>query len=205
MKDLKIEEYFTTGIEMAKANYWLIFGNFLITCVLCFLAAMTIIGILIIPALLAGYYKFLLRAARGEKVEFMDSWSSGFQDGLWWKSLLLMFLSALGILVGFILLVIPGIYLATAWLLAWFLLVDRDMLPTEALGKSRELVHEMGFWKVFGVYILLTIGLQIISVIPVVNILLLFAYPFVMMVYVALYENAINNDSPLPLEGGIGE
>ena len=61
----------------------------------------------------------------------------------------------------------------------------------------------MGVWKVFGVYALLTIGIQIISVIPIVNILSLFALPFYLMIFVAVYENAIQNESMLPLESGI--
>ena len=203
MKDLKIEDYFTIGIEMAKKNYWLIFFRFIITCILCVVAAITIIGLLFIPALLGGFYKFMLRAARGESEGIMDSWLYGFQNGMWWKTLLLMFISFFGILLGLLLLLIPGIYLSTVWLLAWFFLVDKDMLPTESLGQSREQVHSMGFWKVFGVYALLTIGIQIISVIPIVNILSLFAIPFYLMIFVAVYENAIQNESMLPLESGI--
>ena len=203
MKDLKIKEYFTIGIEMAKKNYWLIFFRFIITFILCVVAAFTIIGLLFIPALIGGLYKFMLRAARGESEGIMDSWLYGFQNGMWWKSLLLMFISFFGILLGLLLLFIPGIYLSTVWLLAWFFLVDKDMLPTESLGQSREYVHSMGFWKVFGVYALLTIGIQIISVIPIVNILSLFALPFYLMIFVAVYENAIQNESMLPLESGI--
>jgi hypothetical protein len=203
MKDLKIEEYFTIGIEMAKKNYWVIFFRFIITVILCVIAAFTIIGLLFIPALLGGFYKFMLRAARGESEGIMDSWLHGFQNGMWWKTLLLMFITTIGVVLGFLLLLIPGIYLATVWLLAWFLLVDKGMLPTESLGQSRELVHAIGFWKVFGVYALLTIGFQIISIIPIVNILSLFALPFYLMIFVAVYENAIQNDSSLPLESGI--
>ena len=188
---------------MAKKNYWLIFFRFIITCILCVVAAITIIGLLFIPALLGGFYKFMLRAARGESEGIMDSWLYGFQNGMWWKTLLLMFISFFGIFLGLLLLFIPGIYLATVWLLAWFFLVDKDMLPTESLGQSREQVHSMGFWKVFGVYALLTIGIQIISVIPIVNILVLFAVPFYLMIFVAVYENAIQNESMLPLESGI--
>ena len=82
-------------------------------------------------------------------------------------------------------------------------LVDKGMLPTDSLGQSREHVHSIGFWRVFGVYALLTIGTQILSVIPIVNILLLFATPFYFMIFVAVYENAIQNESMLPLESGI--
>ena len=64
----------------------------------------------------------------------------------------------------------------------------------------------LGFWKVFGVYILLTLGIQIISIIPIVNILALFALPFVMMVYVAIYENTfIKPNAVNSLESGIRE
>ena len=100
----------------------------------------------------------------------MESWSFGFKNGMWWKSLLMGIMYGLGILFGFLLFIIPGIFLATVWLLGWFVLVDRDVLPTQALGKSYELVQMLGFWKVFGVYILLTLGIQIISRRPIVNI-----------------------------------
>ena len=203
MKDLKIKVYFTIGIEMAKKNYWLIFFRFIITFILCVVAAFTIIGLLFIPALLGGFNKFMLRAARGESEGIMDSWLYGFQNGMWWKTLLLMFILSFGVFLGFLMLLIPGIYLSIVWLLAWFFLVDKGMLPTDSLGQSREHVHSIGFWRVFGVYALLTIGTQILSVIPIVNILLLFATPFYFMIFVAVYENAIQNESMLPLESGI--
>ena len=48
--------------------------------------------------------------------------------------------------------------------------------------------------------------LQILSIIPIVNILALFALPFVMMVYVAIYENTfIKPNAVNSLESGIRE
>ena len=87
----------------------------------------------------------------------------------------------------------PGLYLATVWLLGIYLLVDKDMLPTEALGKSRELVHQLGFWKIFAVYIGLTIAINLISIIPFLGLVIFFLMPFIAMIYVAIYENAIGN------------
>ena len=206
MQDISIEQYFSRGIEMAKSNYWPSFISIILLMVFCFFAAISIIGILFIPALMAGYYKYLLSVARGEEKGIMESWSFGFKNGMWWKSLLMGIMYGLGILFGFLLFIIPGIFLATVWLLAWFVLVDRDVLPTQALGKSYELVQMLGFWKVFGVYILLTLGIQILSIIPIVNILALFALPFVMMVYVAIYENTfIKPNAVNSLESGIRE
>ena len=193
MKDLKIEEYFSLGFELAKNYYWVILGNTLLTLLVSVIISFTIIGVLFIPALIAGLIKFLLSTVRGEKVGIMDSWKFGFQNGMWWKSLLLVLIMSIGIVVGLMLLIIPGLYLATVWILAMFLLVDRNMLPTDALGSSRELVHELGFWKVFGVYMLTNIVIQILSVIPILNIVAIFTIPFMYTIYLAVYENTIKD------------
>ena len=66
----------------------------------------------------------------------------------------------------------------------------------EALGKSRELVHAIGFWKVFIIIFAMSIGLQLISLIPILGVIVaFFLYPLVVMVYVAIYEHAIKGDT----------
>lgn len=189
-----IEECFSFAFQLGKKSYAEVLVRFLITIVLSVIAGFTIIGILLVPALIAGLYKFLIRSARGESKGLMDSWKYGFQNGMWWKSLLLTIISALGILIGYLFLIIPGIYLSVAWLLVWFLIVDKDISVTESFGKSRALVHSLGFWRVFGVHILTAIGFQVIALIPFVNILGFFAIPFYLMLYVAIYEKAIQDN-----------
>ena len=195
MNKFTIEECFSFAFQLGKKSYWEVLIRFLITMILSVIAGFTIIGILLIPALIAGFYKFLIRSARGESKGIMDSWKYGFQNGMWWKSLLLIILSVLGISVGYLFLIIPGIYLSVAWLLIWFLILDKDISVTESFGQSRALVHSLGFWRVFGVQILTGIGLQVIVLIPFVNILGFFAIPFYLMLYVAIYEKA-NQDNP---------
>ena len=195
MNKFTIEECFSFAFQLGKKSYWEVLIRFLITMILSLIAGFTIIGILLIPALFAGFYKFLIRSARGESKGIMDSWKYGFQNGMWWKSLLLIILSALGISIGYLFLIIPGIYLSVAWLLVWFLIVDKDISVTESFGQSRALVHSLGFWRVFGVHILTAIGFQVIAFIPFVNILGFFAIPFYLMIYVAIYEKA-NQDNP---------
>ena len=66
----------------------------------------------------------------------------------------------------------------------------------DALGKSRELVHEVGFWKVFITVFALSLGIQLISLIPVLGLIaMFFLYPLVCMVYVAIYEHATKGDT----------
>ena len=113
MNKFTIEECFSFAFQLGKKSYAEVLVRFLITIVLSVIAGITIIGILLVPALIAGLYKFLIRSARGESKGIMDSWEYGFQNGMWWKTLLLMFISFFGIFLGLLLLFIPGIYLAT--------------------------------------------------------------------------------------------
>ena len=193
MKEIRVEEYFSIGFQLGKRTYWTIFFNFLIYIILGICASITVVGILVLPALFAGFTRFLLKAARGEEVDVGDSLSEGFKNGMWWQALIFSILTFFGIIVGFLLLILPGLYLSTAWILGFYLLVDKGMLPLEALGKSRELVHQLGFWKIFVIVVGLGIATQLIAIIPFLGLLLIFLLPFIIMIYVAIYENAIGN------------
>ena len=59
MKEIRAEEYFSIGFELGKRNYWTIFFNFLIYAVVCVCAAITVVGIFILPAIFVGLIKFL--------------------------------------------------------------------------------------------------------------------------------------------------
>ena len=193
---MKVEEFFSEGFRLAKPEYWTIIFNCLIYLIVGIVAIFSIVGWLALPSLVAGFTRFTLRAARGSEVDVGDSMSWAFKDGMWSKSLVYGLVSTLGILIGFILLIIPGLYLIAAWALGWFLLVEERIRPMEALARSRELVHEIGFWKVFITIIVLQIGTQLIQLIPYVGpLLLLFLYPLIVMVYVSIFEHAIKGDA----------
>ena len=74
------------------------------------------------------------------------------------------FLGALGIALGFVLLIVPGLILLTIWCLIIPVIVLEGKSAGESFGASRELVRGYG-WKVFGVIVLtalLLIGFQIL-------------------------------------------
>jgi len=195
MKEIRAGEYFSIGFELGKRNYWTIFFNYLIYIVVCILAGITVVGILILPAILVGFVRFMLKAARGEEVDIGDSLSAGFKNGMWWKALLFSIIYIVGIIFGLMLLIAPGLYLLTVWALGFYLLVDKEMPPQEALIKSRELVHQLGFWKIFVVVITLTIITGLTSILPILDLFVIFLMPFLMMTQTAVYENAISNSS----------
>ena len=193
---MKVEEFFSEGFRLAKPEYWTIIFNCLIYLIVGIVAIFSIVGWLALPSLVAGFTRFTLRAARGTEVDVGDSMSWAFKDGMWSKSLVYGLVSTLGILIGFLLLIIPGLYLMAAWALGWFLLVEERIRPMEALARSRELVHEVGFWKVFITIIVLQIGTQLIQLIPYVGpLLVLFLYPLIVMVYISIFEHAIKGDA----------
>jgi hypothetical protein len=200
MKEIRAGEYFSIGFELGKRNYWTIFFNYLIYAVLCICAGITIVGIFILPAILVGFVRFLLKAARGEEVDIGDSLSAGFKNGMWWKALSFSIIYIVGITLALMLLIVPGLYLLTVWALGFYLLVDKEMPPQEALSKSRELVHQLGFWKIFVVVITLAIITGITFTFPILDLFVIFLMPFLMMTQTAVYENAISNSSTTAIE-----
>lgn len=71
--------------------------------------------------------------------------------------------AAIGIGIGFVLLIVPGLILLTIWAVAAPVVVlERPSGVGRALGRSRELVRGNG-WQVFGVVFLLAFLIQIVA------------------------------------------
>ena len=65
-------------------------------------------------------------------------------------------LAALGIIVGLILLIVPGLVLLTWWAVIIPIVVLENRSAGESFGRSRELVRGFG-WSVFGVIVLMVL------------------------------------------------
>jgi hypothetical protein len=83
-------------------------------------------------------------------------------------------LAGLGIFVGLLLLIVPGLVLMTWWVLLIPVIVLEERSAGEAFGRSRELVRGYG-WGVFGVIVL--------------TILLLFAFTIVLAIVLAPFDD----------------
>ncbi|MGO9247781.1 MAG: hypothetical protein ACLQQB_03575 [Solirubrobacteraceae bacterium] len=73
-------------------------------------------------------------------------------------------IAGIGIAIGFVLVIIPGLILITIWSVAAPVVVLEHPGALKALGRSRELVRGNG-WRVFGVIVVLVIGVGIVSAI----------------------------------------
>ena len=173
------------GIDITNSNYVVIWANGIIAFLASLFAAITIIGILAIPAIWIGYIESLLRIRRGGKVDFGAFFKSGFKQ--WWPLFVLVLLMFLGILAGYMLLIIPGVYLSVAWMFAIYLKIDRDISISDAFGESRRLVSNSGWWLLFLYVLLLGVAGQILTLIPILNLVYIFVFPYFIMMQLEAY------------------
>ncbi len=89
------------------------------------------------------------------------------------------------IVIGFFLLIIPGIYLSLAYLFAVPLVVEKNLGPWQALETSRKAVTHRWF-SIFGFFIV--IGLMMLASMIPLGIGLIWTLPMGTVVYAVLYR-----------------
>lgn len=101
------------------------------------------------------------------------------------KLFLLYLTMSLMIVVGFILLILPGIYLTVAYVMALPLLIEKNMGVWDALETSRKAISKRWF-TVFAIFILLG-ALFVLSAIPL-GIGLIWTLPLTVLVMAVMYK-----------------
>jgi hypothetical protein len=143
---LKIEEYLRRGYDifMKKPELFIVYTILM-------LIMLPMGGFIISGPLLAGYFLVSHRLEKGRPV-FIENFFDGFRYFL----PLFLFTVVSGFLegLGFILCVIPGIYLAVAWLFSTFFIIFGHMDFWEAMETSRKLIGREWF-SFFGLCIVL--------------------------------------------------
>lgn len=136
---LDIGRCFNDAIEVYKNNLpTLLLSTFL-------LLAISLVTLFILQGVLSGgFFWMLLLAMRrpDKKVEIKDMFSL-FKKFLPLTGLLLI--EAALIFIGFFLLIVPGLFLATMWIFAFFLMVDKNMAVISSLKASWNIVLKKGF------------------------------------------------------------
>ncbi len=118
----------------------------------------TIISGPIYMIFMAGLFKYYIQLIRGEPAGIGDAFS-GFGPSIGQLILLSLVMNLLT-LIGYVLCLVPGIYLAVSWFFAIPLVIDRRMNFWDAMEASRKLVNRHWF-LVFGfllVYSLLSLS-----------------------------------------------
>jgi uncharacterized membrane protein len=146
----------TSGVGSSYSNGWKQLWPHFLELFLILIIAWIISGVggamfSIIFSVFAGFplnfgvsYAYL-RAARNEKLDIGDMFA-GFKN--YWSAVGAGLLVAIAVVIGFVLLIVPGIYLACKLAFTPYLIVDRKMGVTQAMEESWRMTNGHG-WKVF--------------------------------------------------------
>lgn len=189
-----LKKALNNGFNFGKSNYVLIFVNGLIAVCATVLASVTIIGLLVVPAIWAGFTESLLRIRRGEEVKMGIFFKAGFNQ--WGSFFILVLLLALGIIVGFALLIIPGIYLLVAWYFVLYLKIDNsEMSISDSFGKSMDLVTEAGWLNLFLFVLIISVPVSIVDAFTY-SLASIILFPFIGMMQVEAYILVTEGTAP---------
>lgn len=131
---------------------------------------------------MAGLVYMGVRKAAGDKVSW-DMIFGGFPLAV--NIIIAMFLQSLLIVVGFLLLVLPGIYLAVGYAMTLPLIVDRKLSPWQAMEVSRKGVHKV-WWKVAGLFLIMGV-VSLVALLPL-GIGLIWAWPMFILLIGVIYR-----------------
>ena len=191
--NFELEKALYGGFNFGKSNYVLIWVNGFIAVCASVLAAITVVGILALPAIWAGFTESLLRIRRGEEVKMGVFFRAGFDQ--WGAFFILLLLLALGIMAGFALLIIPGIYLLVAWYFVFYLKIDNhEMSVSDCFSKSMNLVSEAGWLKLFIFVLIITVPVSIVNMFTF-ELASIVLFPFISMMQVEAYMLVSGNNN----------
>ncbi|MCX8026472.1 MAG: zinc ribbon domain-containing protein [Thermodesulfovibrionales bacterium] len=186
--EVKIRDYFNQGWELFKANMGMFIGFSLVYLLIHILLNMIpfvgpLVGWVISTPLAAGYYFAAFALLNKEQIEF----------NIFFKGLsMLMALFLAGLLtsifttVGYILLILPGVYLTVAYLFTTPLIVDKKMEFWQAMETSRRLITKQWF-SLF----LLFAAIALLNVLGAIALLvgLLFTVPLTFCIFACAYRD----------------
>ena len=175
----------------------IVLSNFVIGLVICLVSLVGLIPfigliaiILLIPPLVIGFIRFNSKCVRGQPATLGDCFS-GFD--IFGTSVLAYVLMGLLVLVGILLCILPGIYLAIAYAFAWNLVAERRGSAWECLEMSRQAVTAHWGWA-----FLLMIVASLLAYVGLVACLIgVFAtMPFYGLMLAAAYDRLFADQAP---------
>lgn len=149
-----------TGWDKTRENIWFLLALMLISYVLSYLLMDSVVGVLV--SLFTGYigWSVFLRLSRGVKVDFQNIFDD-LSGEKFFQYFLAMLVLTVFVLIGFILIIIPGIIIAIMTSLTAFIIMDekKDIAWNgkafwHAIKRSRELTDGEK-WNLFGFFLVI--------------------------------------------------
>jgi hypothetical protein len=171
------------GWELVRDNMPLLVGATLLAWLVALgLAVVPVLGWIVGFVMLGGLDYVFLRRIRGETVELGDVFV-GFNEAFLHLAMAGLVKSVLTSL-GFMLCILPGIYLAVGYLFALPLVIDKKMEFWPAMEVSRRVVHQH-WWSIFALVIVVSLiviagvlacGVGALVAIPIASAALMYVY-----------------------------
>lgn len=194
MQVIHIRESFKVGLEKFKERPWYFIGVTALLLLISILTTSNAVYSALSYIVLGGYIALLLAHYNGTTVKLDDMFDL---DKRWIYFVFASILKGLLILLGFVALILPGIYIALRLTFVEMLVLDKEMRPVEALRASAELT-DGHVWKLLAFMLCVTAALilglllLLVGIIPAV-VITSFAY---MHVYKALSAKPENTFVP---------
>ncbi|WP_457568551.1 hypothetical protein [Desulfurobacterium sp.] len=136
-----------------------------------------------------GFVYAMMKVVREGQAEIIDLFIMFEDMNLGTNYLIMSVIQSIILMIAFMLLVIPGIYLSVGYIFAPYLLIDRRLSPWEALETSRKTVHKRWFQ-----YFLFTLTILLINVLGALMLLigLIVTIPLSIVAFIKLYEQTFN-------------
>ncbi|WP_457569014.1 hypothetical protein [Desulfurobacterium sp.] len=153
-----------------------------------------VIGFLFNTLLSGGFIYTMIKLIREGNAEILDLFIMFEDMNLGTNYVIMSVLESIILVIAFMLLVIPGIYLSVGYIFAPYLLIDKRLSPWEALETSRKTVHKHWLqYFIFGLVIFL------INVIGALFFLIGLAVtiPLSIVAFIELYERTFNGKSSI--------
>ena len=183
-KSISIEELYKSSFKIFVDNVVVCIANTFVLIFVCFLFAITIIGLLALPAIVGGYVGSMIRLAKGEKIEIGDFVRIGLNS---FGSLLgAKIIYQVGVFIGCCFFILPGIYLMLKWSFVNHIIINENKLVSDAFADSSKMTSGI-LWDIFAIWILNAV----ISLIC--GPFFFITTPFVTLVYAKYYLSNLNN------------
>ena len=150
--------------------------------IVCFLFAITVIGLLALPSIVGGYIGSMIRLVLGNDVEIGDFIKLGLND---FGSLLgAKIIYQIGVFIGCLFFILPGLYLMMKWSFVNHLIINQKKSIGDAFSESSNMTSGI-LWDIFVIWILNTIISTICGPFFFVSM------PFVTIVYAKYYTSRL--------------
>lgn len=198
MKDFSIKEVLNKGWKITKENAWFLIAIELGIYLLNFLGSRAGVGFLVSVITSFVIMGVFLRLSRGESVTF-DNLFTGLSGNKFFHYFLVTIIVSVFILVGLVLLIIPGIIVAIMTSFTTYILLDqKDGLSWkgtafwQAIKQSKKMTHGVK-WQIFKFFVIVFL-LNILGIIAL-GVGVLFTIPTTGIAMALVYEKIKNRFS----------